>query len=74
MEFSTSHRMKLKCSGQSCNHVYEYTDTEFCLCNDPGEVVFRCPECNALAKAEVHNVDHCRHYGTDGILMRKAAE
>lgn len=53
--------MKLKCSGQSCNHVYEYTDTEYYLCNDPGEVVFRCPECKALTKAEVHNVDHYRY-------------
>ena len=38
MKFSTSRRMKLKCSGQSCNHVYEYTDTEYCLCNDPGDI------------------------------------
>lgn len=36
MKFSTSRRMKLKCSGQSCNHMYEYTDTEDCLCNGPG--------------------------------------
>ncbi len=66
MEFLTSRRMKLKCSGQGCNHVYEYTDTEYYLCNDPGEVVFRCPECKALTKAEVHNVDHFRYYGRDG--------
>lgn len=38
MKFSTSRRMKLKCSGQSCNHVYEYTDTVYRSCNDPGDI------------------------------------
>lgn len=55
--FALSHKMKMKCSGAGCRHVYEYDDVEFPLINDNGLAVFKCPECNVLTAALVRNVD-----------------
>lgn len=55
-----NHKMKMKCSGSECRHVYEYCDTEFGFINDPGVAVFECPECGGLTMADVRNVDILR--------------
>lgn len=60
------HRMKMQCSNRDCGHVFEYNDTEFMMMNDPGMVVFKCPQCGALTMGEVRNVDHYRWRGSDG--------
>lgn len=57
MSTHIQYKIKMQCSNDDCSHVFEYYDTIFPLVNDPGWVIVKCPDCGALTKGVVKNVD-----------------
>lgn len=47
----------MQCGNAKCSHVFEFENNSFPVINDPGYVVFKCPDCGTKAKAFVNDID-----------------
>ena len=57
-DYSTTKQISVKCSNPGCSHVYKIEDRREPFINDPGFVVFKCPDCHSDTRVKVWNFDY----------------